>query len=221
MSGEFDSEPVKGLPERLPAGETMLWQGQPEWRSLAIRVFHIRKIAVYFALLLAAQAAISLYNGAAGAEAARSAMILAAVGAAACATAAFLGWLYANTTVYTITDRRIVMRYGAALPMALNVPFAEISAAAAAIHRDGTADIPLVLESKSRISWLHLWPHVRPWRINKPEPMLRGVPDGRRVAQLLAEALTEAHESAGQPAVIDRSVGGRAAARPPLQPAAA
>lgn len=220
MSSEFDSEPVEGLPERLPAGETMLWQGQPEWRSLALHAFHVRKIAVYFALLIAAQAAISLYNGTPVADTVRSASMLSAIGAAAVATAAFLAWLYARTTVYTITDSRIVMRYGAALPMALNLPFAEISAAAAAIRRDGTADIPLALESRSRVSWLHLWPHVRPWRISKPEPMLRSVPDGVRVARLLANALVEAHGTT-QPAVIDRSNARPAAIEQPLQPAAA
>ena len=45
---EYATEPVKGLPELLPTGERMLWQGQPSWRALAIRVFHVRKIAIYF-----------------------------------------------------------------------------------------------------------------------------------------------------------------------------
>ena len=42
-----------GLPERLPEGETLLWQGRPSWRQLALRAFHVREIAIYFALLLA------------------------------------------------------------------------------------------------------------------------------------------------------------------------
>jgi hypothetical protein len=42
VSGDFDFEPVPGLPAELPAGETMIWQGRPQWRSLAVRAFHIR-----------------------------------------------------------------------------------------------------------------------------------------------------------------------------------
>ena len=49
---EYTTEPVKGLPELLPAGERMLWQGQPSWRALALRVFHVRKIAIYFTAIL-------------------------------------------------------------------------------------------------------------------------------------------------------------------------
>jgi hypothetical protein len=50
---EYDYEPVRGLPERLPAGETMLWQGAPAWKSIALRAMHIRGTAIYFAVLLA------------------------------------------------------------------------------------------------------------------------------------------------------------------------
>jgi len=50
---EFDFEPVRGLPASLPEGETLLWQGHPEWRSLALRAFHVGHVAVYFAALAA------------------------------------------------------------------------------------------------------------------------------------------------------------------------
>ena len=32
--GDVDFEPVPGLPAPLPAGETLLWQGAPDWRDL-------------------------------------------------------------------------------------------------------------------------------------------------------------------------------------------
>ncbi len=40
-----------GLPGQLPPGETILWQGAPHWRALARDAFHVRGVAVYFALL--------------------------------------------------------------------------------------------------------------------------------------------------------------------------
>ena len=33
MSDEFVGEPLNGLPQRPPAGETILWQGAPQWRA--------------------------------------------------------------------------------------------------------------------------------------------------------------------------------------------
>ncbi|HBB55427.1 MAG TPA: phosphopantetheine adenylyltransferase, partial [Hyphomonadaceae bacterium] len=35
MTKEFDFEPVRGLPEALPAGEAILWQGAPSAWGLA------------------------------------------------------------------------------------------------------------------------------------------------------------------------------------------
>ena len=46
-------EPIPGLPEELPEGERILWRGGPDWKSLAMHVFHVRAVAIYFALILA------------------------------------------------------------------------------------------------------------------------------------------------------------------------
>ena len=49
---DFAVETVPGLPAALPAGESLLWQGKPQWRSLAIRALHARKVAIYFLILM-------------------------------------------------------------------------------------------------------------------------------------------------------------------------
>ncbi len=49
MSDDFAFEPIRGLPEMPPEGERILWQGSPDWRALAWRVFHIREVTFYFA----------------------------------------------------------------------------------------------------------------------------------------------------------------------------
>ena len=59
--------------------------------------------------------------------------------------------------------------------------------------RDGSGDIPLGVSDSKRVSYLLLWPHIRPWRLRTPEPMLSSVPDAAQVAAKLSEAL------AGQP----------------------
>jgi len=188
--------PVRGLPDRLPPGETILWQGAPEWRALAVRAFHVRKVAAYFALLAAWIVVSTAAEGGPVAEAAGSVGIAALLGTAAIAILILLAWLSSRTTVYTITDRRVAMRIGIALPMYVNLPFRIVGSAALAAQPDGTGDIPLSLND-GRMAYFALWPHARPWRIGKPEPMLRAVPDARRVAGLLGRALAAA---AGQPA---------------------
>ena len=44
---EHEFEAAYGLPEPLPKGESILWQGAPDLADLAVRVFHLKKIAVY------------------------------------------------------------------------------------------------------------------------------------------------------------------------------
>jgi hypothetical protein len=186
---EFEHEPVRGLPGHLPAGERILWQGAPRTASLARRAFHLRKLALYCALLLAWRIASGLSDGAALATIATSALWLVPFALAALGLPLLLAWLYARTTVYTITTHRIVMRYGVALPMSLNLPFRLIAAAGLRTHADGTGEIALALAGPDRIAWLHLWPNVRPWRLARPEPMLRAIPDAAAVAELLTDAL--------------------------------
>jgi len=78
-----------------------------------------------------------------------------------------------------------------ALPMTVNVPLGKIANAALKTYRDGSGDIPLRPSADSdRVSYLLLWPHIRPWRMRAPEPMLLSIPDAAKVAARLAEALT-------------------------------
>ena len=51
-SAEHEFEAELGLPEPLPKGERMLWQGSPEWRILARDALHTRQLSIYFAVLL-------------------------------------------------------------------------------------------------------------------------------------------------------------------------
>ena len=192
---EFENEPVRGLPERLPAGEVLLWQGQPSWRALAIRAFHVRKIAIYFGLLLTWRVASGLLGGTSPSGLAEYLLWILPVPLAAVGIPTLLAWLYSRTTVFTITNRRVVMRYGVALPWSLNLPFSIVKSAAVSVNRDGTADIPLVLAGTGRVSYLHLWPFARPWRINHPQPMLRSVVDGQEAASILARALKSYSET--------------------------
>ncbi len=188
-TGEHELEPVHGLPEPLPAGERILWQGAPAWRTLARRAFHTRKLALYFGVLLALRAAFVLSDGGTGPEAVIAVLWLTPLVAIALGTLTLMAWLIGRTTVYTITSARVVMRIGVVLSITLNLPFRTIQSAGLRVYPDGTGDLPLTIGTADRIAYAHLWPHARPWRFAHTEPMLRGIPDAARVADVLARAL--------------------------------
>lgn len=189
---EHEFEAQYGLPEALPGNEKVLWQGSPQWWSLAVGAFHLRKLAIYFALLLALRMSFAIADGASGGTALLSAGILLPLALFALGLLTLIAWLSARTAVYTITNKRVVMRIGVVLSVTFNLPFARIESAALKCLPDGSGDIPLALARSDRIAYLHMWPHARPWRLAKPEPMLRSVPDAAHVAELLSKAMAEA-----------------------------
>jgi hypothetical protein len=200
---EHENEPVRGLPEILPSGETILWQGAPSWQGLALRALHVRGIAIYFALLFAWIAGSTISEGTPVPKALTGLLSVLPVAVLALGVLTGFAWLVHRTTVYTVTNRRVVLRFGTALPMTMNVPFSVIDTAGLKVYGDGTGDIPLKLDQATkRQSLVVLWPHVRPWRTVKPEPMLRAVPDARRVAQILASALAASAAARGVPASV-------------------
>lgn len=200
MSGDFDFEPVKGLPQELPSGERMLWQGAPRWQDLALHAFHARKVLLYFIALAVVQAAVRLWSGTPLADAAMPFLWLIPMGLVAAGILTGLAYASARTTVYTMTSKRIVMRIGIALPITMNLPFKLVDAAAIRLHANGSGDITLKLHGKNRIAYLILWPHARPLHFSHPQPALRAIPNADRVASLLADALANAPATAAAPA---------------------
>ena len=195
----------RGLPGPLPAGERILWQGAPTTAGMAVRAFHVQGVAAWFALMALVLGAGTAATGSLGRALTVSAPTL-VIGAGAIGLLMLLGWLVHRTTVYTITNRRVVMHVGIALPITLNLPFEQIDTAALHAFADGSGDIPLLLRDGQRVAYLHLWPHARPWRVGRPEPMLRSVPEAEAVAALLGRALA-AHagrEDAVQPIIAPR-----------------
>lgn len=189
---EHGNEPIPGLPGRLPAGEHLLWQGAPDWRGLARRVFHLREIAAYFGIVALWMAASTLYDGGGVAKAAAAAGVTLLIGAVPMALFALYAYAIEKTTVYTITSRRVVLRAGVALPVAINLPFASIAAAAAQARADGSGDIALTLAGPGGPGYGVLWPHARPWRFRKAEPLLRALAEIATPARILTDALDAA-----------------------------
>ncbi|HRD75113.1 MAG TPA: photosynthetic complex putative assembly protein PuhB [Hyphomicrobiaceae bacterium] len=186
---DFAHEPIRGLPERPPAGEEVLWQGAPHWPTLARRVMHIDLVAAYFLAIGAWKVANGVATGLPGTEIAVSLAAFAALSILAVGVLALLAWGIGRTTVYTITSRRVAMRFGIALPVTFNLPFSVINSAGVRDLGGGRGDLALELGAGQRIAFLVLWPHVRPWRLRTPEAMFRAVLYVARVSGILSTAL--------------------------------
>lgn len=216
MSSEIDIEPIPGLPHALPPGEHILWQGSPQWRGLLRHTFHVRWLVAYFSLLTVARGVSALQHGSGAVGAVLASAVVLPLAGLCIAVLALIAWLNARAAVYTITSRRVVMRFGVAFPMTFNLPFKCLAAASVNLLGGG-GDIALQLLPPDRIAWLHLWPHARPWHLARAQPMLRAIPDAARVAELLAEAVRSWSVTEGRPVFV---VSGAASAAPAAQPAA-
>lgn len=162
--------------------ETVLWRGQPELSVLARTAFHTRSVGIYFLLLIGVSAAFGNIN---------AAIVCTVLGVLAVAILHALAWVSRRTTLYILTDARLIMRIGMALETRVNVPLKHVTSADLRMRGESHGDIAVQLAGERTLGYALLWPHARPWRFAKPEPMLRAVPDAQAVAKMLAEACAD------------------------------
>jgi hypothetical protein len=207
---QHDHEPVLGLPAPLPAGETILWQGAPDWRTLARRAMRTRVLSVYFLLLIIWGVSGGISAATPPVEIALSSLKVAGLGAVAVGLLTLFAYLVARTTIYTITTRRVVIRFGIALPMTIQVAYPMIESAGVQVWPNGAGDIAITLVPSQRIGYVIIWPHARPWKFLKAQPSFRSIPDAAAVSQILGRALAA---SASQPATPVEMSGNEAKGR--------
>lgn len=184
---DFAFEPVKGLPERPPEHERILWQGRPDTLALAREALKINWITAYFAVVVLWRGAVgALDGGLAGAFA--FGLPYVGLWAGAMVVLGLIALAMARSTVYTITTARVAMRIGAALNVTLNLPFRQIANADLSLRKHGIGTIAFETLGETKFSYLVLWPHCRPGHIRVTKPALRCIPDAEAVARILADA---------------------------------
>ena len=184
---DFSFEPARGLPAKLPAGETILWQGSPDSAALAIGAYKANWIFGYMMVLALWRTARAWADG--GFPVGIATLIPYLVLAAAVYGAVrLMAWAQARASIYTITTDRIILRIGAALPVTYTIPFRRMAAAHLEVKPDGTGTIAVEISEGLRLSYAVLWPHLRPGHGRQPQPALRCIPGATAVARILAEA---------------------------------
>lgn len=182
---------IRGVPHPLPDGERLLWEGAPTMKAIATHVFHWRLVAAYFAGMLALWAVSTEHQPGSDVYVA-SAVVRVSLAAFVMLSALGLARAVATTSWYAITTHRVVMRVGMAFPMSINIPFKLLDSAGVGVFKDGTGQVTMSLQKGSRIAYIALWPHCRVFRFTQPEPVLRGLEEPAKVAQILARAVAEA-----------------------------
>ena len=167
----------------LPPGETVLWKGGPSLGAWLKRSWAIRAIWLWVGV-----AAVGLALWSSGGAGRQEVAWLVLVGAfGSLCVVAVDAWI-CRSTRYLITDRRIAMRFGLALPGTANIPLEDLRGASIRRFDDGSGDIAVEPQNPLGVGFSVLWPHVRPWRLSRPEPSLRFVPDVDRVGRILRGA---------------------------------
>jgi hypothetical protein len=209
----LENDGPKAFGDRMgtPApNEKVLWKGRPSLGLFARTAFHTRTLGLYMGALIV----IALASGRNDA-----AIVAAVLGTALLAILYTLAWLSTRSTLYILTDARLIMRIGMAIETRINIPLKQITAAHFRPRSKGHGDIAFELAGERLLGTVILWPHMRPWHYNRPQPMLRAVPDAAALAQKIAEVraqygeiernLTEIKEApvrtgqhTGQPAAV-------------------
>ncbi len=179
---ELENDGPKAFGDRMgtPApDEKVLWKGRPQLGLLARTAFHAHKAGLYMAALSVVALALGRTD---------AAIVAAVLGVVVTALLYLLAWASARSTLYILTDARLIMRIGVAIETRVNVPLKQVTAAHLALRgKDGHGDIAFELAGERLLGTLLLWPHVRPWHYAMPQPMLRAVPDAAALAQTIAE----------------------------------
>jgi hypothetical protein len=200
---EYEDEPVEGLPDFLPEGETMVWQGRPTVAAMARRVFFIPHLALYFGLLIAGHTVYRLMEGVSAAQVMGTFVWQASLAATVLVLLAWLARSYAASVMYTLTSERLVIRSGVALPMMVNIPIEQITAADMRVYRDGTGDIVLTPVADRKLHWVLLWPNVSAWYSRPIRPLLRGLAEPHRAADAFAAVASQHYQvTAGEQVAV-------------------
>ncbi len=173
---------------KLMSGETLLWRGGPDWRAVARDVLHVRLVTGYFALMLIWEFAADRADGWSPLNTLWRGVGLLVTSLVLLSLCALYALVIARTTRYTVTSERCILDYGVALTATLSVPWRQVAQVAVDARDDGKGDILLTPRPGPRLRYMKLWPHARPWRWSRAEPMLRGVPEAIQVAMAISQA---------------------------------
>ena len=181
-------EPPKDVSNAIPSDERVLWQGRPSFWGLSWHIYAIKWIFLYVTILLlvlVARLGVTDFGTAfkydffpffvSGFLSTTFLLILSAI--------------QVYHSVYVITEKRIIIKNGAALAFMISVPFKKIVAVNLQKRLVGVGTISFELSSDKRVPYISCWPSVRPWFFKRTQPAFACISGVEDVGILIKDAM--------------------------------
>ena len=100
-----------------------------------------------------------------------------------------LAGIQSQSSVYIITENRVIIKSGAALSFLISIPFKKIKAVNLQKRKGSLGTISFELSSGKRVPYISCWPSVRPWKLKNTEPAFSCIEDVDEVATILRKSV--------------------------------
>ena len=177
-------EAPKNILDAIPNGESILWKGRPSLWGFSWNLFGLKWITLYLSILsivsVARFFASDFYT-------AFYVDFLPFFLSGIFASIILIGLAATQTysTVYIITENRVIIKTGAALSFLISMPFKKIKEVNLQKRGASIGTISFELLSERRVPYISCWPSVRPWKFKRTQPAFSCIGSVDEVATIL------------------------------------
>ena len=190
----------KNILDAIPEGESILWKGKPSFWGFSWYFFGLKLLAFYLIILSVVFAARLTVTDFFTAFVVDFLPFLLSGILTSCILMA-LAKIQSQSSVYIITENRVIIKSGAALSFLISMPFKKIKAVNLQKRKGSLGTISFELNSGKRVPYISCWPSVRPWRFKKTEPAFSCIENVDEVATILRKSVMAGRVSLQAPII--------------------
>ena len=190
----------KNILDAIPEGESILWKGKPSFWGFSWYFFGLKLLAFYLIILsvvFAARLTVTDFFTAFVVD--FLPFLLSGILTSIILMA--LAKIQSQSSVYIITENRVIIKSGAALSFLISMPFKKIKAVNLQKRKGSLGTISFELNSGKRVPYISCWPSVRPWRFKKTEPAFSCIENVDEVATILRKSVMAGRVSLQAPVI--------------------
>ena len=190
----------KNILDAIPEGESILWKGKPSFWGFSWYFFGLKLLAFYLIILsvvFAARLTVTDFFTAFIVD--FLPFLLSGILTSFILMA--LAKIQSQSSVYIITENRVIIKSGAALSFLISMPFKKIKAVNLQKRKGSLGTISFELNSGKRVPYISCWPSVRPWRFKKTEPAFSCIENVDDVATILRKSVMAGRVSLQAPTI--------------------
>ena len=190
----------KNILDAIPEGESILWKGKPSFWGFSWYFFGLKLLAFYLIILsvvFAARLTVTDFFTAFVVD--FLPFLLSGILTSFILMA--LAKIQSQSSIYIITENRVIIKSGAALSFLISMPFKKIKAVNLQKRKGSLGTISFELNSGKRVPYISCWPSVRPWRFKKTEPAFSCIENVDEVATILRKSVMAGRVSLQAPVI--------------------